>query len=794
MHIAKIHVKNFRAVKDCAVKLDALTALVGLNGSGKSTFLHALALFQGRLTPTREDYYNRDVESDIEIKITFAGLPDKARNLFSKYMRGDELEVVRIVHWEDGRVSSKLHGYSLRNPDFVGVLGAPNATVAKSQYNDVLLKNPAYKNLPSWTGFASAKALLQKWEAANPDKCAHHPDDGKFFGYDGIGEGYLGRHIRILHVQAVRDAAGDGEDGKGSALGELLDLTVRKALAERGDLHGQEEQIRGMLDGVMGGRNLPELDSLKADLDRTLGILARGARVDLDWTVPEPSIGMPRASARLVEDRYSSPVGGAGHGLQRAFIMAVLHNLSRAQAGDGQKGGEHAGGPAAEIPSFVLAIDEPELYQHPTRMRHLARRLRDLSDNGIPRVAGQMQVVYTTHSPYFVFADRIGQVRLVAKRGSAGNGGGIDDGKPGATAVSSTTPADILQELKRCGAVAESARSVDHFLRAMGPAVSEGFFAVAVVLVEGPSDRITLEAAAEAMGCPLDALGAAVIPCGSKSAIPLPVAMFRSLGIPVYAVWDADENDDSQKRESEHIASALGYEGGDWHGRITGMFACLPADLEGTVQSDLKAALGPEAGDRPDRTILARRRARHGVRKKDSKTLNAQLLAEEVRERPLHLKTLESIVREIANMAAGPAPAAPAPAAPRHALYKSGTIPPTDDMMYPVLEMCSDGRARTFGELVGDMSDWLGLSAEQRRERTRGGGGEAKVRATMRWAVWHLRKAGLVGAHGPGRMRYKATQSGEKVVADAGITRLPISYLKEISPVHRKWKEVGSNA
>ena len=791
MHIAKIHVKNFRAVKDCAVKLDALTALVGPNGSGKSTFLHALALFQGKLNPTREDYYNRDVENDIEIKITFAGLPDEARKLFSKYLRGDELEVVRIVHWGDGKVSSKLHGYSLRNPDFVGVLGALNATVAKSQYNDVLLKNPAYKNLPTWTGFPNAKALLQKWEAANPGKCAHRPDDGKFFGYDGVGEGYLGRYIRILHVEAVRNAAGDGGDGKGSALGELLDLTVRKALAERGDLRALEEQFKGMLDGVMGGKNLPELDTLKADLNRTLGSLARGARVDLDWTVPEPSIGMPRASARLVEDRYSSPVGGAGHGLQRAFIMTVLHNLSKAQAGDGQKGGEQAGGPA-EVPSFVLAIDEPELYQHPTRMRHLARRLRDLSDNGIPGVAGRMQVVYTTHSPHFVFADRIGQVRLVSKRGSAGGSGGIDDGKPGATAVSSTTPAGILQEMKRCGAVAESATSVDHFLlRAMGPAASEGFFADAVVLVEGPSDRIMLEAAAEAMGCPLDALGAAVIPCGSKSAIPLPIAMFRSLGIPVYAVWDADENDDSQKRESEHIASALGYEGGDWHGRITGMFACLPADLEDTVRSDLEAALGPEWGDRPDRTILAKRRARHGVRKKDSKTLNAQLIAEEVREAPLHLKTLESIVQGIANMAAGPAPA---PAAPRHALYKSGTIPPTDDMMYPVLEMCSGGKARTFGELVGEMSEWLGLSAEQRRERTRGGGGEAKVRATMRWAVWHLRKAGLLGAHRLGKMRYKATDSGEKIVADASITRLPISYLKEISPVHRKWKEAGSNA
>ena len=500
MRIKSVRVQNLRSARDCTITLDSLTALVGPNGAGKSTFLHALMLFQGKMPVSEEDYYNRDTSEPIEVKITFGELPDPAKERFSKYVRNGELDIVRIIYWEDGRTTSTLHGFSLRNKDFEAIMDAPNPTVARERYQD-LLAAPDYRDLPKWSSFPKAKEYLQNWEEKNPGKCAMRHDNGKFFGYSGVGAGYLGKYIRFLYVPAVRDAAGDGKAGKGSALGDLLDLTVNKALAERSDFQSLQGEIREMYDRVMGPHSLPELADLKADLSRTLGSFARGAGVELDWDPPDPSVAMPRAEARLVEDGYASPVAGAGHGLQRAFIMAALHHLSRAQAAGAQDDPPNGG------PSLVLAIEEPELYQHPTRMRHLARLLRSLSDGGIPGVADRMQVVYATHSPHFVFADRIGQVRLVSKSAPSAAGGG----EPWSTSVAGATPADILGDLKRCGAALASAGAVDHFLlRAMGPAVSEGFFADAIVLVEGPSDRIILEAVAEAMGCPLDALGVAL--------------------------------------------------------------------------------------------------------------------------------------------------------------------------------------------------------------------------------------------------------------------------------------------
>ena len=126
-------------------------------------------------------------------------------------------------------------------------------------------------------------------------------------------------------------------------------------------------------------------------------------------------------------------------------------------------------------------------------------------------------------------------------------------------------------------------------------------------------------------------------------------------------------------------------------------------------------------------------------------------------------------------------------------LYKGGAIPTMDDLMYPLLEMCSGGRVRTLDELQDEISEWLGISAEQRQERTRGGH-ETVIGSKTQWAVWHLRKAGLLGADRRGKVLYAATQSGERVVADADVSRLSTSYLKKISPAYRKWKGIGPDA
>lgn len=138
----------------------------------------------------------------------------------------------------------------------------------------------------------------------------------------------------------------------------------------------------------------------------------------------------------------------------------------------------------------------------------------------------------------------------------------------------------------------------------------------------------------------------------------------------------------------------------------------------------------------------------------------------------------------MAGDAAGPAGRVPA-----HPLHKSGSIPTMDDMMYPMLEVLSGGGGRALRGLPDDMSDWLGLSAGQRRERTEGGHARV-INDKTRRAADHLHRAGLLGKERRGRLVHcKITQEGEEMVADPGITNLTRADLEKSCPPYREWVE-----
>lgn len=645
MKIKKVRIQNLRAIKDLTVTFGPLTAFVGRNGSGKSTILRALKIFFEKEKVNKKDYYNLATDKEIKITITFYDLTDSAKHRFAKYIRKGELEVVCTPAQGNMKSMTKFCSYALANPDFAGVLAERVESRARQQYK-AIASRPEYVDLPTrWPGLQKAKDLLTKWEEKHPDKCTWMLDNGDFFGYMGGGHRHMKSYVRFLYVSAARDAPVGGKGNKGSALEQLLDLTVEEALAEKPEYQNLPNVVKSAYNKVVNDKNVPELKTLEDNIGKTLRAFAGRAGIKLDWVIPG-MIEMPRASVRLAEDGYSASVDMAGDGLQRAFMITALYHLSRLKADADDPDGDPAD-KQHDAPAVVLAIDEPELHQHPASMRHLARLFRAMSDGEVSGVIGRMQVVYTTHSPHFVFADRIDHIRLVSK-------GRQEGGRPPTTSVNSTTSACILRELKCCNAAYATDGAIDYsLLRAMGPAASEGFFADAVVLTEGPSDRIALLGAAEVMGHQLDSLGVSVISCGSKMAIPLPLVMFRRLGIPAYAIWDADKNVGNQKRESKRIVSALGYRGTDWRGKTTATFACLPRDLEDAIRSDLARALGSDADEDPYEAILNTRRVKYNLGQFPSKQIKTHLVMEEVKEKGIHLERLESIVEEIVKLSGG---------------------------------------------------------------------------------------------------------------------------------------------
>ncbi|EFV90665.1 ATP-dependent OLD family endonuclease [Dietzia cinnamea P4] len=168
------------------------------------------------------------------------------------------------------------------------------------------------------------------------------------------------------------------------------------------------------------------------------------------------------------------------------------------------------------LPSVVVAIEEPEIYQHPIRARAFARTLKELSEQvGV-------QVVLATHSPFFVQPDQFGALHRFTYLN-------------GETETSNATVVDVAQA---------SGLAVDKVEKAILSTVptefSEGFFADSVVLVEGQTDRVVLEALAAKLGKDLDSAGVAVLSVEGKGGLPVANAILCALGVPTFVVADGD--------------------------------------------------------------------------------------------------------------------------------------------------------------------------------------------------------------------------------------------------------------
>jgi energy-coupling factor transporter ATP-binding protein EcfA2 len=596
MTIKTFRVKGFRCLEDESLPCDQLTALVGANGSGKSSFMRALDLFYSP-TPKidTEDFYAGETSSGVVVSVTFQDLSEDAKNLFSPYIQGNQLTVERVFTCNEGRITAKYHGATLQHKGFdpvrAGLEVKDRGKTARSAY-DALRGNAEYSSLPEWSALAAVPDALKGWEAANPDRCTRQRDDGQFFGFSEVAQGYLGKFTRMLFIPAVRDASDDAAEGRNTVLSGLMDLVVRSVLANREALKKLREETQKQFSEILDPTKLTELVGLSEQLTKTLRTFVPDSSVELKWLpLQDLDFPLPKADVKLVEDGYSSAVARTGHGLQRAFIMTMLQHLALAQTAAA------ATPPAVpdippkatekKLPDLVLAIEEPELYQHPNRQRHFARILLQLASGKTPGVADRTQVLYSTHSPLFVGIDRMDQIRLLRKVSVSG--------KPKITKCVLTSGDEIAEKLwianGSTGPKYVGETLMPRLQSIMTPWMSEGFFARAVALVEGEDDRAALLGMAKVMNCDLESEGISVIPCGGKVSMDRPSAIFQQLGIPTYVVWDGDKGENDSKPEDNHrLLRMLGRNPVDWPSEISSRFAVFERDLETTLREELGAA------------------------------------------------------------------------------------------------------------------------------------------------------------------------------------------------------------
>ena len=303
MIIKSVRAKHFRSILDESLPCGALRALVGRNGSGKSSFLSALELFYDPSPRVvDDDFYANDTSEDIEITVTFSELTSEETDLFSAYIDSGTLSIARVFSAATGRISGVYHGILLQNPEFAPIRDTEQLRERTRRYNEIR-DSAKYSTLPSVRAAADAVAALEQWEAEHPDECMPMRDAGQFFGFAGAGRGYLGRYTKFIRVRAVRDASDDAADGRGSCITEIMDLVVRSVLEVREDVTSFKTDTAATYRNLFDPDNLTELRELQAELTGTLSQYVPAASVSLQWsTLAEVHLPMPNAQVRLLED------------------------------------------------------------------------------------------------------------------------------------------------------------------------------------------------------------------------------------------------------------------------------------------------------------------------------------------------------------------------------------------------------------------------------------------------------------------------------------------------------------
>ena len=510
MKIQSVRIKNFRTLKDVTIPFDSVTTFIGPNGAGKSTVLRALDwFFNGKPgSLTEKDCSFGAIDERIEVQVTFDDLSEKDREALGKYVPDDAATFtawrIRSPNGSDDR-SANAKSF----PDFNPIKTASGANPKKELYAALRLSRPDL-GLPEAKNGAAVEQAMTTWEASHIDQLVDAPEvlQTDFFGFNSSGK--MSGLFDFVLVTADLRASEESMDGKSSIIGRILERSVDRTAADAAIAEIVEES-RAKQQKVYDEKFKAQLDAMTTQLNAVVTSYSPGRTVTV--SPAEVELKAPRTTFQVavLDGTTETDVERQGHGFQRTLLISALQLLALT-------------GAASEEGVICLAIEEPELYQHPIQAQTFAKVLRSLAEDAGKRV----QVTYATHSPYFLEARHFDQVRRLTRSSGA---------SPVVT-VHRATVADVKAKLD--GVL--NADTVDRQLD--GIVVNQlavALFAHRAFLVEGTTESSVFYGIGDKTSPGLlEAAGVSIVPVGGKTSIPLAHAILTSIGIPVYALFDAD--------------------------------------------------------------------------------------------------------------------------------------------------------------------------------------------------------------------------------------------------------------
>ncbi|RMT76174.1 ATP-dependent OLD family endonuclease [Pseudomonas savastanoi pv. nerii] len=376
MKIQSIRIQNFRTLKDVTIPFDSVTTFIGPNGAGKSTVLRALDwFFNGRSgSLTEKDCSFGATDEHIEVQVTFAELTKKDREALGKYAPEG---VNTFTAWRrrspDGLdvLSANAKGF----PEFNAIKAAGSAAAKKDLYATLRRERPEL-NLPAANTGPAVEQAMTAWEAAHIGQLLDAPEtlQTNFFGFNSGG--IMSGLFDFVLVTADLRASEESIDGKTSIIGRILERSIDRAAADEAVAEIVAES-RAKQQKVYEEKFTKQLEIITTQLNEVVTTYAPGRGITV--SPAEVELKAPRTTfhVAVLDGTTETSVERQGHGFQRTLLISALQLLAQS-------------GAASAEGVICLAIEEPELFQHPIQAQTFAKVLRSLAEDAEKRI----QVTY----------------------------------------------------------------------------------------------------------------------------------------------------------------------------------------------------------------------------------------------------------------------------------------------------------------------------------------------------------------------------------------------------------------
>ena len=419
MNITKLKIKNYKSIKDSGEITvdDKIMSFIGQNNAGKSAILDAIqCVFPSvKKTVIRSDFH-KGTHDNVEIIIWFNGVTDE---YLEEKLFGDAIS--KLV-----AKAKKLEDESAEETK----IEAARKKIEETREQKLSEAKETYQ--------VKDAVMCIKLVVTNTDRIGT-----KYYvdidSVKEIKESEIKKILPILKViPAIRDPKNESTAGTNSYLKELIAM-LDDDMATNISISGNETVSYRQLNEIIAEESAKRCQSISNSItgyyNEAIGVNDFEVIVSSDVNISKGTTYYTKILDKSTN--IESDILSCGTGYQSMIILSILEAYVEL---------------AQKKTEYILIIEEPEVYLHPSLQRKMIDTLLMISMNN--------QVIFSSHSPITVGKMERNQIKLVKR-------------EAGEATVSDITVSDVIRELG---------------IRADDILVNKG-----IIFVEGQDDKAVIE-------------------------------------------------------------------------------------------------------------------------------------------------------------------------------------------------------------------------------------------------------------------------------------------------------------